>query len=729
MKKLTYAWRASAFLTALMLALPMAAQEQSNESDVFQLGTVTFSVNVYGERLNVSELMETSITRTEIEKFEKKDIGTALGRLPGVRYIAPSGRGRQSGRNESGVVARGFSAFGRRNNEIPVFIDGIPVYIPYENGIDMGRFTTNGVSTISLSKGYSSVLFGPNTMGGVINIVSQRPAKSLSGNFILGAGDGETSEASGIFGTLQEKWYAQGGYSYFSKEFIRASDNFRDVDAARQEKNTNKKNYSTRDRKAEFKIGFTPNETDEYVVSYLNQSARKGPRQDAAGYVEDSAWEWPNWDRQTISFVSNTKLGNFYIRPRVHYDKYDNGLLQPSVNGSLLSLYDDYGWGGSMEAGWNMTENNTLKWKFDYKYNQHNSFNFGLGRPDDYLGELVEAPRKLDEQIFFFAIEDTHRFNENWEVQAGLLYSKRQTLFELDAEYIAELNAAFPSANIDPKPVSAGSWDPQAVLFYHLNENHSFHYSIAKKIRYASMQNQYSTGTGGGSDRTDGCPAPEGCLRLRLPNTDLKPEKALHHEIGWTGGFFDKLNLNLAWYYSIQNDALDMMSNNEGYDYSYYGFAVDRMINVPGDTRRQGFDIDAEYSVTDRISIGKSFGYLHIGNDNRDWRSLEPAYSGSLHADVGLNDWVTLIPVLDYQGRSRVESLGNNRWNFHQGFALVNLKLSITPPAHSNITFNVGAENLFNKDYRGWANISSNNYLERYPSPGRYVYANVRYSL
>ncbi|MDR0311386.1 MAG: Plug domain-containing protein, partial [Acidobacteriota bacterium] len=118
MKKLIRPLRAAALagLACLLLASASPAQEQEEESDVFTLGAITISVNVEGERLNVSERMETSVTRKDVEMFEKKDIGTALGRMPGIRYVAPSGRGRQSGRNESGVVVRGFSAFGRRNN-------------------------------------------------------------------------------------------------------------------------------------------------------------------------------------------------------------------------------------------------------------------------------------------------------------------------------------------------------------------------------------------------------------------------------------------------------------------------------------------------------------------------------------------------------------------------------------------------------------------------------------
>ena len=263
------------------------SEVQEETDDVFQLGAVTFSVSVYGEGLNVAERMESSVTRTKIELFEKKDIGTALARTPGVLYMRPSG-----GRYESGIIVRGFPGYGNSGNSVLTFIDGIQAYFPYDYVMDTGRFTTNGVSTISLSKGYSSVLYGPGALGGVINIVSQRPSKPLYGNFVLGAGSGDVSEASGIFGTRQDKWYAQAGWSYLNREFIRAADTYTGTDGAGQRKDTGRHNYGTRDKKMEFKFGFVPNATDEYVVSYMQQTGQKGPRRDSSNCSTDNPECW-----------------------------------------------------------------------------------------------------------------------------------------------------------------------------------------------------------------------------------------------------------------------------------------------------------------------------------------------------------------------------------------------------------------------------------------------------
>ena len=201
----------------------------------------------------------------------------------------------------------------------------------------------------------------------------------------------------------------------------------------------------------------------------------------------------------------------------------------------------------------------------------------------------------------------------------------------------------------------------------------------------------------------------------------------MHHEIGWKGFFFNKLDIDLAWYYSRHNNMIGRPSVDTT---TYPGFAVQQVINISGDTRRQGFDLGIEYTATDRILVGTTFNYLHSFNkDNPDLRFTNPPYNGSVYASIGLNDWAALIPALDYTGRRRVGGTGENRWNYNEAYALIDLKLSITPPMHRNVSINIGAENLFNKDYRNWANRPQDNYRAQYPTPGRYLYANVRYRL
>ena len=71
-------------------------------------------------------------------------------------------------RNEYNLLVRGFNA-----RRVPVFMDGIPVYVPYDGEMDLGRLPPLIYLVLIFPKGASSVLYGANTMGGAVNLISK----------------------------------------------------------------------------------------------------------------------------------------------------------------------------------------------------------------------------------------------------------------------------------------------------------------------------------------------------------------------------------------------------------------------------------------------------------------------------------------------------------------------------------------------------------------------------
>lgn len=126
----------------------------------FELGEVL----VTADSISGAEAMSGRITPADIRKFERTDLADALRLSPGVVT------NNNGPRNEAGVYVRGFDL-----RQTPVFIDGIPVYVPYDGYVDLRRFTTFDVAGVSISKGFSSTTYGPNTLGGAINVVTRRP--------------------------------------------------------------------------------------------------------------------------------------------------------------------------------------------------------------------------------------------------------------------------------------------------------------------------------------------------------------------------------------------------------------------------------------------------------------------------------------------------------------------------------------------------------------------------
>jgi iron complex outermembrane receptor protein len=48
--------------------------------------------------------------------------------------------------------------------------------------VDLARFTTFDLAEVNVSKGYTSVIYGPNALGGAINLISRRPVKKFELN-------------------------------------------------------------------------------------------------------------------------------------------------------------------------------------------------------------------------------------------------------------------------------------------------------------------------------------------------------------------------------------------------------------------------------------------------------------------------------------------------------------------------------------------------------------------
>jgi len=110
------------------------------------------------------------VTSETMKETDAKTVVDALQSTPGVYTDYTGARG------ESKVRVRGFSS-----NRVPIYVDGIPIYVPYDHNIDLGRFKTYDIGEIDVSKGYVSPMYGTNTMGGAINLITKQPTKELEG--------------------------------------------------------------------------------------------------------------------------------------------------------------------------------------------------------------------------------------------------------------------------------------------------------------------------------------------------------------------------------------------------------------------------------------------------------------------------------------------------------------------------------------------------------------------
>ena len=110
------------------------------DAETFKLGEVV----VEGEAETVTQVATVNtVTRKQMELNTADNVADAVNTVPGVTLSV--GR-----RNERTFSIRGFN-----QRYIPVFYDGIPIYVPYDGYIDTGKIPTGSISKISISKGIS----------------------------------------------------------------------------------------------------------------------------------------------------------------------------------------------------------------------------------------------------------------------------------------------------------------------------------------------------------------------------------------------------------------------------------------------------------------------------------------------------------------------------------------------------------------------------------------------
>jgi iron complex outermembrane receptor protein len=305
-------------LLIFLLAASEVAAASPAFSDSTAIGSKVFTageITVTGKKSYRNE----TVTAVEIEQHEKRNIAQAVNLLPGIN------QGNVGARNEGMIYVRGFDM-----RQVPLYMDGIPLYVPYDGYVDPNRFTTFDLSEITISKGYTSVLFGPNTLGGAINMVSRKPAEKFEGTLRGGVSAGHDRIASAFsslnLGSNQGSWYAQTALSILDGKFWPLSGSF---SPTVNENGAERDNSAARDFKASVKVGYTPNSSDEYSISYINQNSNKGVPVytgiNPAGVVR--YWKYTEWDKSSLYFIGKKEVGSkSYLKTRAYVDNYYNVL-------------------------------------------------------------------------------------------------------------------------------------------------------------------------------------------------------------------------------------------------------------------------------------------------------------------------------------------------------------------------------------------------------------------
>ncbi|MDP9055692.1 MAG: TonB-dependent receptor [Acidobacteriota bacterium] len=717
-------------LNALSAAIDRVIQQTPGTP--FNLGQVEVSVTA---KVSETSPVTVGITQSEIADLNLTTAAKALDSLPGVSIQHLS-----ANRNEAGIMVRGFSTRG----QVPLYVDGIPISVPYDGYVDFTRFLTSDIAEIQVARGYSSPLPGPNALGGSINMVTEEPVKKFDADALIGTGSGDTLLSALRLGSRRRHFFFQGSLDWQQARYIPLSDNF----PVYQYKNlpdirmTDRLNHSRfRDERFTGRVGWTPKSTDEYVLSYINLKGRKGvplyQGPDTAATYRNY-WEWPYWDMANYYFHSNTKAGEnssikfrgFYTQFRNDIDMYSNDTYSVmNTKNAEHSAYNEHNGGFSTEFSTRIKERNTFSASFFLKNETHTERGIYPGIAPFPLVEPTLRDKDIQTSI---GLQDAIRITSRLSATVGFSADHFDGL--QGQAYNAAMTALLPficvasPANTSFSGCTAHVWNynPQASVAYSTGKSGNLFLTFADRGRFPMLKDIYSAGLGSG-----------------LPNPNLRPEHSLNWNAGYSRTIGSRTLAQIVLFRSDVHNAIEAVyvtdpggsSAATAYcpNSKIVGYCSE-MTNI-GKEVHQGVEFEVRSTPLPRLTINASYSFLN--------RNIKYEF-GSLPNVSAVNTSISTLPTLPknkFAGTATLRlprgilAILNERYEsglilqdttyaatsplfarFSESYATTDLLAVV--PIRAGVTLQGGVKNLFDRNYY---------YTAGYPEEGRSWLVNLRY--
>ena len=431
---------------------------------------------------------------------------------------------RKNSRGESQPTLRG-----SKERQIGIFLDGIPITIGWDHRSDMSIVPMTGAQRVRVVRGSSSILYGPNTIGGVIEVdIARGPSRPVPEVPVSLALSLEEAGGTNLSATVAR-----------SIELTNANLMIRAGAGHQANRGVPLPSAATEDTQLR----------DEYLVSVdglrLNSDSRRADAYLSARYLNEGG----GWTALTTS-VYDLHRG---VPPEAHQDN-PRFWRYPEQKRALIALS-----GGSGEQ---QTEIGVRSFEFAF------GLDAGSSQIDRYESEsfsTVNGGEEADDRMVTFRAKGEHSLGIHGDLRSAFTFvqvgrdevlnggdvaSYRQRLwgFGIESEWRignrdatrlsfgAALDGSDTPESGDKPPLNGLSdFGFRAGISSLIQDGLVFHANLSRRSRFPSLRELYS-----------------GALGRFVPNPDLRPETLFGSEAGLTFGadgssiqvvgFFQQLN-------------------------------------------------------------------------------------------------------------------------------------------------------------------------------------------
>lgn len=271
------------FALCLAVAGP-AAWAQDDEDDAASLE----SISIFGSEEELGRVSGSAhkVDEEELKEYQYDDINRVLNQVPGVYVREEDGYGLRPN-----IGLRGGSS--DRSQKITLMEDGVLIApAPYSAPAAYYFPLTTRMSGVEVFKGPSAIQYGPQTIGGAINLVSQPIPEDPSAML-------EVAGGSDAYRRVHARGGTSSGPLGVSAEFVHlASDGFKELDGGGDtgfDKNEAliKGRYEIGPGTLRMRVGYADEVSDETYLGLTNEDFEETPNRRYAGSAEGRFdWDW-----------------------------------------------------------------------------------------------------------------------------------------------------------------------------------------------------------------------------------------------------------------------------------------------------------------------------------------------------------------------------------------------------------------------------------------------------
>ena len=529
--------------TLLLFSVPCLSKEVKEK--VIKLKEIVVTATKTPARIMEAPASVKIITRKDIESSAARTIANVLRNISGVQVYDTYGTGMWTP-----VGLRGFEPWG--STYVQVMINGVPINDAESGTVHWNIVPLEDVERIEIVKGPMSALYGPNAMGGVINIITKKgkikPERRV--NFSHGS-NGAKRYTVGIGGQ-------NGRFNY------RLSFNRRDGSGWRHHSEYEANDFGIR-------LGMEFSEQSDLSFDLYYYDAWW---EDPSGLTREQYHKDPKkclhpWDEDDLNVLHASLT---YKR-----DINDRNRITARLFGFYKDLDCIMTFYGYPTAYFTLIHSLGSEIQHDFRYSLFSrkgylTSGFFFRRDDvDYKEALVFNGKPVwktedsdtDRTSIAFYVQNEFKITEHLNLYLGIRYDW------IEHDYDDHMNDSSSTDSVD-------AISPKFGVSYQFAKSSSIYLNISRAFKPPTLSQLYTYGA--------------------WANPDLDPEIATNYEVGLRSEI-GKLSFEISAYWMDVDDEIIC-------SYKKYENA--------GETRHRGVETDLEFRLSKKISFFFSFTYQHV---------------------------------------------------------------------------------------------------------------------